>query len=92
LQQLKTDLHRLEMEIAFKIQENQMKQNQGESGQAIDKKETAPVIPMNTKEEVQLKVVAVNGLAGKRNEGKEYPAMNNGIKPARIKRANRLRL
>jgi len=92
LQQLKSDLHRLEREIALKIQENQMKQNQEEIGQAIDKKEAALVIPMNTKEEVQLKVVSASGLTEKRNEARKYRAMNNAIQPGRIKRANRLRL
>jgi len=87
--QMKSDLSRLEREIAVKIQENQMKQNglldtdKVQQGNALPKE--TPVIQMNPKENTPLQAAMA-----KVNGSERY--VQNHLEQPRIKRSSRLRL
>ena len=91
---MKSELSKLEREIAIKIQENQMKQNgvldtdKAQHENTIPKE--APVIQMMPKENTPLQV-AMAKVAGVAVNGKEQ-YQQNGLQEPRIKRSNRLRL
>ena len=94
LQQMKTDLSKLEREIAIKIQENQMKQNgmldtDNDDQEKLLQKET-PIINMNCKENTPLQVAMakVNGVVV---NGNGYDHQNQ-LQEINIKRSSRLRL
>ncbi len=91
---MKTDLSKLEREIAIKIQENQMKQNgmldtDNDDQEKLLQKET-PIIKMNYKENtpLQMAMAKVNGVVV---NGKGYDHQNQ-IPEINIKRSSRLRL
>lgn len=91
---MKSELSKLEREIAIKIQENQMKQNglldaHKVQPENIVPKET-PVIQMTPKESTPLQV-AMAKVAGATVNGKEH-YQQNGLQQPCIKRSNRLRL
>jgi hypothetical protein len=91
---MKSELSKLEREIAVKIQENQMKQNglldTDKVQQENNLQKETPVIQMTPKESTPLQVVIakVNGAIV---DGKEHFGPN-GLQQPRIKRSNRLRL
>lgn len=91
---MKSELSKLEREIALKIQENQMKQSGLLDTGKVQQENTAPketpVIQMTPKESTPLQV-AMAKVNGATVNGKEHYGQN-GLQQSRIKRSNRLRL
>jgi hypothetical protein len=91
--QMKSELSKLEREIAIKIQENQMKQNGSADTDKVQQEHTAPketlVIQMMPKGATPLQV-AMAKVNGATVNGKEHYEQN-GLHEHRIKRNNRLK-
>ncbi len=91
---MKSELSKLEREIAIKIQENQMKQNGLIDTDKVQQENTVPketpIIQMMPKGATPLQV-AMAKVNGATVNGKEHH-QQNGLQEQRIKRSNRLRL
>jgi hypothetical protein len=88
LQQMKSELSRLEREITIKIQENQLKQN-NPLGQKLEHDATVPVIKMVPDEAMQATLTKVNG--NKLPDNGIVPLHNPAVDEQRIQRS-RMRL